>query len=98
MDEVEALTNHDPADLLPEDRHWMDVDFSEIGQGQAMDRCLWAAEVDSAVAAANHVARVSTQTLRSRYGRGPLYTTRSTSVEAVVDTEGSIQFRRHKQR
>ena len=98
MDEVEELANRDPEDLLPEDRHWMDVDFSALGDGSAKDRCLWAAELDSALAAAKHVARGSTQTLRSRYGQGPVYDTRSTSVEAVVDTEGSIRWKRRRRR
>ena len=98
MAEVEELANRDPEDLLPEDRHWLDVDFSALGDGSAKDRCLWAAELDSALAAAKHVARGSTQTLRSRYGQGPVYDTRSTSVEAVVDTEGSIRWKRRRRR
>lgn len=45
MEEVETLTDQDPEDLLPEDQHWLDVDFAALGGGTVADRCLWAAEV-----------------------------------------------------
>ena len=98
MDSVERLAATDPADLLPDDRRLLSVDFDALGRGAATARRFWVAEMESAVAAAQHVSRGSTQTLRSRYQQGAEYSTRRTTVAAAVDTEGSIKWRRRRRR
>ena len=57
----------DPADLLPEDKALLEVDFDQLGTGAAQEKRYWVTEMESAVAAADHVKQGSTQTLRSRY-------------------------------
>ena len=98
MEDIERYAELDPADLLPENRDLLNVDFEALGNGRAADRRYWAAEMESAVAAAKHVARGSTQTLRSRYCSGPRYDTRSYSIAPMVETEGSMRWRRRRRR
>ena len=98
MDEVERHAEVDPADLLPENRHLLEVDFGALGEGAAIDRRFWVAEMDAAVAAASHVARGSTQSLLSRYNHGPSYDTRRYSIRPMVQSEGSLRWRRRRQR
>ena len=71
MKDVGRFAEVDPADLLPENRRLLDVDFEALGKGAAVDRKYWVAEMDAAVAAASHAVRGSTQTLRSRFCQGP---------------------------
>lgn len=79
MEEVGRYADVDPADILPENRHLLKIDFGALRRGAAVDRKFWAAKMD-AVTAAAHVARGSTQTLRSRYCQGLHYDTRCYSV------------------
>lgn len=94
MEDVEGYAGTDPEDLLPENRKLLDVDFEALGEGATLDRKLWLAEMETATAAAAHVAQGTTQPLRSRYCTGPSYNTRYTPVPTGVDTEGSIRWRR----
>ena len=98
MEEVERHAEVDPEDLLPENRKLLDTDFAALGGGAAVDRAYWVAEMNAAVAAAAHVQRGSTQTLRSRYCSGPQYNTRSYSIAPMVETEGSLRWRRRRRR
>ena len=98
MNEIESYAGTDPEDLLPENRHLLDVDFEALGEGATLDRSLWLAEMKTATAAAAHVSRGTTQALRSRYCTGPRYDTRRTTVPVGVDTEGSIRWRRRRRR
>lgn len=98
MKDVEKCAGTDPEDLLPENRTLLDVDFGVLGEGEVMDRKLCVAEMETTTAAAAHVARVTTQALRSRYCIGASYDTRRTLVPMEVDTEGSIQRKRRRRR
>ena len=98
MSRVEEYASTDPADLLPEDRALLEVDFSLLGTGAAREKQYWVAEMASAVAAADHVKQGSVQTLRSRYSLVPAYDTRRTTVGSVIDSEGSIRWKRRRKR
>lgn len=67
MKDVDEYAGTDQEDLLPENRTLLDVDFDALGEGGALDRKLWVLEMETATAAAAHIARGSTQSLRSRY-------------------------------
>lgn len=73
MEEVGRYADMDPADLLPENRHLLEVDFGKLGKGAAVDGNFWAVEMGAAVATAAHVMRslLTTQIRRSRYYQGP---------------------------
>ena len=98
MDEVERYAEIDPADLLPENKHLLEADFEALGEGAAVDRKFWVAEMDAVVSAASHVARGSTQAIRSRYSQGPQYDTRRYSIPPMVQSEGSLRWRRRRKR
>jgi len=45
----------DPAELLPTHQHLLEVDFAQMGEGSTSDRMYWAASMESALRAADHV-------------------------------------------
>lgn len=45
----------DPADLLDRHRYLLEGDFTELGEGSAVDRQNWIASMESAMSAAEHV-------------------------------------------
>ena len=98
MEDVGRFAEVDPDDLLPENRRLLDVDFEALGKRAAVDRKFWVAEMDVAVAAASHAMRGSTQTLRSRFFQGPQYNTRRYSIPPMVQSEGSLRWRRRHKR
>ena len=98
MSRVEDFAAVDPADLLPEDKALLEVDFDQLGDGTAREKQFWVAEMASAVAAADHVKQGSTQTLRSRYALAPAYDTRQTTVASMLNSKGSIRWKRRRKR
>ena len=57
MEEVKRYAEVDPANLRPENRHLLEADFEALGKGATVDKKIWAAEMEAAVAAASHVKR-----------------------------------------
>ena len=47
----------DPNDLLPQHRHLLQRDFRQLGEGTALDRQYWIADMRSAIQTANIVLR-----------------------------------------
>jgi hypothetical protein len=84
-DKGEALLWTDPSTLLSEDRYLLDVNFEELGKGSASSRQMWLAEMDAARCAARYADGDYTDAILE-----------GTYLEAPVDTEGSIRFRRHR--
>jgi hypothetical protein len=87
MQHCEDVLWTDPSTLLPEDRGLLEVDFEELGDGPAVARQMWLAEMDAAAKAA-------------RVAEGVFITEQGSAVrlDTPVDTEGSIRFRRRKRR
>ncbi len=54
---VHNLLNTDPNDLLPQHRHLLQKDFQQLGEGSALDRQYWIADMQSALQTANIVLR-----------------------------------------
>lgn len=89
----------DPADLflLSEHQSLLNIDFDKLATGTAMDRQLWLAEMESAMAAAHHVRDGSRQALRTATAQVlacllELHT--QTQHIAGIDSEGSMRWRR----
>ena len=55
MNNVEDLAAVDPEDLLPENRNLLEIDFDALGKGSIQDKQFWVSEMESAVAAADHI-------------------------------------------
>ncbi len=96
MDTIEDYLHVDPMSLLPEDCGLMDIDFEKLFESTPVDQETRAAEMATAVSAAAHVRNGSRQALHSRFCTGS--NPRASIVEeaAVVDNEGSIQWRRRR--
>jgi hypothetical protein len=85
----EDLLWTDPSTLLDEDKYLLDVDFGSLGDGPASARQAWCSEVDAARAAARYEdCDVDAGLVGESYFSAP----------APVNTEGSIRFRRRRQR
>ena len=54
---VNSLLYTDPNDLLPQHRHLLQRDFRQLGEGTALDRQYWIADMRSAIQTANIVLR-----------------------------------------
>ena len=98
MKRCEEYIKLEPLDLLPEHRDLLKMDFVELGEGPAIDRQFWAADMEAAVAAADHVRRGHAQALRTRYESGSMQRLGSVRVDVLVDNEGSIRWRRRRRR
>ena len=98
MDNVEHYAMTDPEDLLPENRHLLDIDFEALGEASSIEKQFWVAEMETAVAASDHVKQGTVQALRSRYGSGAVYDTRRRTVSSMKDSEGSLRWRRRRKR
>ena len=98
MDTIEDYIHVDPMTLLPEDRGLLEVDFDGLAESAPVDQETWVSEMDTAVSAAAHVRAGSRQAIHSRFCTGP--NPRSTVIEesVVVDSEGSIRWRRRRRR
>jgi len=83
----EALLWTDPSTLLSEDRYLLDVNFEDLGEGSASARQMWLAEMDAARCAATYADGDYTDVILEE-----------PRIEAPVDTEGSIRFRRRRRR
>ena len=84
LQRCEDLLWTDPDQLLAGDADLLSVDFEALGSGPAVDRQLWAEEMESSIAAAGHSRRVSV--------------TGAAREDPIVDTEGSIRYRRRRRR
>ena len=89
MQRCEELLWTDPSQLLENDQALLDMDFHTLGSGPAIERQLWVSEMEAATAAAQY------EKLEQRRRHIASYTTRD---PPVVDTEGSIRFRRRRRR
>ena len=98
MDTIEDYIHVDPMTLLPEDRGLLKVDFDGLAESAPVDQETWVSEMETAVSAAAHVRVGSRQAIHSRFCTGP--NPRSTVIEesVVVDSEGSIRWRRRRRR
>jgi hypothetical protein len=97
--ECEVFLWTDPMSLLPEDRDLLDMDFEALGEANVELRHIWLSEMQAARAASANVGRMRR---RARVGwsdnaerSGPL---ESSDLGVVVDTEGSLRFRRRKKK
>ena len=89
MRRCEELLWTDPSQLLEEDQALLDIDFTALGSSSAIDRQLWVSEMEAATAAAQY------EKLEMRRNR---ISTRMARQDPVIDTEGSIRFRRRRRR
>ena len=83
MRNCEALLWTDPSALLEEDQDLLEMDFEDLGAGPAIARQTWVAEMEAALAFAAGDSQVDET---------------QTELEAPVDTEGSIRFKRRRRR
>jgi hypothetical protein len=83
----EDLLWTDPLSLLEEDRYLLDIDFTELGNGPSATRQVWISEMEAAAAAARYDAAADGEA-------APHYS----NNEVLIDTEGSIRFRRRRRR
>ena len=97
-DNVERYAMTDPEDLLPENRHLLDIDFEALGEASSIEKQFWVAEMETAVAASDHIKQGTVQALRSRYGLDAVYDTRRRTVSSMKDSEGSLRWRRRRKR
>ena len=98
MKKCEEYIMLEPLDLLPEHRDLLQLDFVELGEGPAIDRQYWVADMEAAVEAADHVRQGRAQALRTRYGSDAMQRVGSVRVDVLVDNEGSIRWRRRRRR
>ena len=87
MRRCEDLLWTDPTLLLVDDKYLLDIDFEALGDGPAIDRQIWISEMEAASVAAGVVDLPHTDTTRG-----------TAQLDAPVDTEGSIRFRRRRRR
>jgi hypothetical protein len=90
---IETCLGIDPGDLLKEDWALLQVDFAQLATGPAKDKLEWVAGMDSAMGAAERVARGSCQAVRTRYCQGSRPHTRLDYEAVLVDSEGSMRWR-----
>jgi hypothetical protein len=97
--ECEVFLWTDPMSLLPEDRDLLDMDFEAMGEANVEVRHIWLSEMQAARAASANEGRLRRQ---ARVGwsdneerSGPL---ECSDLGVVVDTEGSLRFRRRKKK
>ena len=95
---IEDCLGIDPGDLLEEDRVLLRVDFERLVTGSATEKLEWIAGMESAMGAADHIARGSHQALCTRYCRGRQPWMRLEYDAIQVNREGSIQWRRRRKR
>jgi hypothetical protein len=89
----------DPMSLLPEDRDLLDMDFEALGETNAEARHIWLSEMQAAKAASGNAGREQ-RFARAGWSdtiRGSDISERS-DIGVVVDTEGSLRFRRRKKK
>ena len=83
MRDCEHLLWTDPTELLPEDRSLLELDFADLGEGPAIARQTWLSEMQAALCAARGVSHSAPD---------------QQQLDAPIDTEGSIRFRRRRRR
>ena len=98
MKKCEEYILLEPLDLLPEHRDLLRTDFVELGEGPAINRQYWIADMEAAVEAAEHVRQGRAQAIRTRYESNTMHNVGSTRVDVVVENEGSIRWRRRRRR
>jgi hypothetical protein len=96
MSRIRVLLWTDPDSLMPRDRLLLEGDFSALGSGPAANRLYWIASMESALGAAAHERRRS-RTI-SIQNTTPPTTLRTADIAPVVDSEGSIKYRRCRRR
>ena len=96
--QIEDCLGIDPGDLLEEDHVLLRVDFKRLATGSATEKLEWIVGMESAIEAADHIARGSRQALRTRYCRGRQPWMRLEYDAIQVNREGSIQWRRRRKR
>lgn len=87
MRDCEDLIWTDPSILLPEDRPLLHIDFESLGNSPAIMRQLWISEMEAATVAARCESARQEEVIWENEQREPL-----------IDTEGSIRFRRRRKR
>ena len=95
---MEGYLHTDPAQLLEENRHLLYSNFVALAEGPTKDRVEWISEIESALGAAEHVARGSRQAIRTRYCVGKRPRVRKEYESVIVDAEGSMKWRRRRKR
>ena len=88
----------DPQDLLPRDRGLLNENFESLGSSPAACE-LWIAAMEVAISAAEHARRQDDPSShRRRVTTGPDYAPRTVEIVPIVDTEGSIRYKRRRRR
>ena len=88
----------DPQDLLPRDRGLLNENFESLGSSPAACE-LWIAAMEVAISAAEHARRQDDPSShRRRLTTGPDYAPRTVEIVPIVDTEGSIRYKRRRRR
>ncbi len=95
---IEGCLGIDPGDLLEEDRVILQVDFKRLARSSATEKLEWITGMDSAMGAAEHIARGSCHALRTRYCRGSRPRMRLEYEAVQVDQEGSLCWRWQRKR
>eukprot|EP00985_Skeletonema_marinoi_P000027 scaffold8_cov142-Skeletonema_marinoi.AAC.20 len=88
----------DPQNLLPHDRGLLNETFESLGSSPAACE-LWIAAMEVAISAAEHARRQDDpSSCRRRLTTGPDYAPRTVEIVPIVDTEGSIRYKRRRRR
>jgi len=95
---MEGYLHTDPAQLLEENRHLLYSNFVALAEGPTKDRVEWISEIELALGAAEHVARGSSQAIRTRYCVGKRPRVQKEYESVIVDAEGSMKWRRRRKR
>ena len=98
MDNVEDYAMTDPEDLPPQNCYLLDIDFEALGEASSIEKQFWVAEIETAVAATDHIKHGTVQALRSRYGMDAVYDTRRRTVSLMKESEVSMRWRRRRKR
>ena len=94
MKKVKKMMDTDPMELLERDRHLLlTEDFEQLGQAPSSYREYWVAEMETAIESS---AKTKRQTTIDHTGK--LITLSTHSEPPVIDTEGSIRYRRRRKK
>ena len=94
MKKVKKMMDTDLMELLERDRHLLlTEDFEQLGQAPSSYREYWVAEMETAIESS---AKTKRQTTIDHTGK--LITLSTHSEPPVIDTEGSIRYRRRRKK
>jgi hypothetical protein len=95
LETMECFLHTDPEKLLKEHCHLLFSDFAALASGPTKDKLEWISEIDSALGAASHVARVSRHAVQTRHCRGCRPCAQMEYKSVLVDAEESMRWWRH---